>query len=100
MGQKSVNLKNLAKENSDLTEHIFKTEEKNNENNSKSKRNVQKKKYHVKIKLKLENFLIFLNLKKEVPKTLLLDTIVICCNFFCLLKKIFLKLKKRIFLNI
>ena len=34
MGQKSVNLKNLAKENSNLTEHISKTEEKNNENNS------------------------------------------------------------------
>ena len=33
MGQKSINLKNLAKENSDLTEHISKTEEKNNENN-------------------------------------------------------------------
>ena len=37
MGQKSINLKNLEKENSNLTEHISKTEEKNNENNSKSK---------------------------------------------------------------
>ena len=32
MGQKSINLKNMAKENSNLTEHISKTEEKNNEN--------------------------------------------------------------------
>ena len=36
MGQKSINLKNLAKENSNLTEHIFKTEEKNNENPSQN----------------------------------------------------------------
>ena len=68
MGQKSVNLKNLAKENSDLTEHIFKTEEKNNENNSKSKRKVQKKKISRENKTQIREFLDFLEFEKGSSK--------------------------------
>ena len=68
MGQKSINLKNLAKENSNLTEHIFKTEEKNNENNSKSKRNVQKKKISRENKTQIREFFDFFEFEKGSSK--------------------------------
>ena len=95
MGQKSVNLKNLAKENSNLTEHISKTEEKNNENNSKSKRKVQKKKISRENKTQIREFLDFLEYEKGSSPNTITGYNRDLIQFFLFVKKDFSKVKQQ-----
>ena len=95
MGQKSINLKNLAKENSNLTEHISKTEEKNNENNSKSKKNVQKKKISRENKTQIREFLDFLEYEKGSSQNTITGYNRDLIQFFLFVKKDFSKVKEQ-----
>jgi len=95
MGQKSVNLKNLAKENSDLTEHISKTEEKNNENNSKSKRKVQKKKISRENKTQIREFLDFLEFEKGSSKNTITGYNRDLLQFFLFAQKNFSEIEEK-----
>ena len=95
MGQKSINLKNLAKENSNLTEHISKTEEKNNENNSKSKRNVQKKKISRENKTQIREFLDFLEFEKGSSKNTITGYNRDLLQFFLFAQKNFSEIEEK-----
>ena len=95
MGQKSINLKNMAKENSNLTEHISKTEEKNNENNSKSKRKVQKKKISRENKTQIREFLDFLEFEKGSSKNTITGYNRDLLQFFLFAQKNFSEIEEK-----
>ena len=95
MGQKSINLKNMAKENSNLTEHISKTEEKNNENNSKSKKNVQKKKISRENKTQIREFLDFLEFEKGSSKNTITGYNRDLLQFFLFAQKNFSEIEEK-----
>ncbi len=64
MGQKSTDIENLKKENSDLAENIFDNKEKNDESNLEEGEKSEKKKISRENKMQIREFLDFLEFEK------------------------------------